>query len=84
MFLTTGIRVFTLSASITGEIDDPTMLCILPDLPNPDINGDGNVDTIDLAFFLAYWVTLAAIADLDRNGVVGAPNLSIVLSGWTH
>jgi hypothetical protein len=57
MFLTSGIRASTLSASITGGFNDPTRLCILrdlPDLPNPDINGDGNVDLIDRAFILAY------------------------------
>jgi hypothetical protein len=81
--LTNGIKVFARSASIAGEIDDPSRLCILPDLPNPDINGDGNVNAIDLSYVLAYWGTSTPIADLDRNGVVGASDLTIVLGGWT-
>jgi hypothetical protein len=81
--LTNGIKVVTRSAAIAGEIDDPSMVCIVPDLPNPDINGDGNVNAIDLSFVLTYWGTDSPMADLDWDGIVGASDLSIVLGGWT-
>lgn len=47
-----------------------------------DINRDGFVDGVDLAFVLANWGLATSIADLDKDGVVGAGDLAIVLSAW--
>lgn len=80
--ITGGLRVYTMNANIEGTVDDPSNVCEVPDLPNPDINDDGKVNAIDLAYVLTYWGTATAIADLNRDGVVDAVDLGIVLSGW--
>jgi hypothetical protein len=72
--LTNGIRVVTRNALIQGTVVDT---------PDPDVNGDGLVNGIDLAFILTYWGSSAPIADLNDDGVVGAADLTIVLGGWT-
>ena len=81
--LTNGIKVVTRNALIQGTVDDPANICVVPDLPDPDVNGDGHVNGIDLAFILTYWGTNAPIADLDDDGTVGGGDLAFVLSGWT-
>ena len=48
-----------------------------------DMNGDGHVNGIDLAFILAYWGTSTPIADLNDDGIVGGFDLALVLNGWT-
>lgn len=83
ILFTNGIKVITRGATILGQVDDPSNICVLPDVPNPDINGDGNVNAIDLSFVLTYWGTDSPMADLDWDGIVGASDLSIVLGGWT-
>jgi hypothetical protein len=80
--ITDGRTIYTLNAIIEGTVDDPSNICEAPDLPSPDINGDGRVNAIDLAYVLTYWNTPTAIADLDRDGTVGATDLAIVLSAW--
>jgi hypothetical protein len=81
--LTNGRKVITRGATILGQVDDPSNICVLPDVPNPDINGDGSVNAIDLAFILTYWGSSAAAADLNDDGSVNAVDLGIVLGGWT-
>jgi hypothetical protein len=81
--LTNGIRVVTRNALIQGTVDDPSNICVVVDTPDPDVNGDGLVNGIDLAFILTYWGSSAPIADLNDDGVVGAADLTIVLGGWT-
>lgn len=81
--VTNGLRIYARNASILGSIDDPANLCIVPDLPDPDINGDGFVNAIDVAYVLTYWDTPTAVADLDRSGMVDAGDLAIILNGWT-
>lgn len=83
MLVTNGIRIVTRSAVIDGAIDDEGNLCIVPTKPNPDINGDGLVNGIDLAYVLTHWGTNTAFADVDRDGTVGASDLSLVLGGWS-
>jgi Dockerin type I domain len=56
---------------------------LLPALPDPDVNGDGFVNAIDLAFILTYWGTSAPIADLNDDGIVAGADMAIVLNGWT-
>ncbi len=81
--VTNGIKVVTRNALIQGTVDDMSNICVVPDAPNPDINGDGHVNAIDLSFILAYFGSSTPIADLDDDGIVGGADLSIVLSGWT-
>ena len=81
--LTNGIKVVTRNALIQGTVDDPANICVVPDVPDPDVNGDGFVNGIDLAFILTYWGTSAPIADLNDDGTVGGADMAIVLNGWT-
>jgi hypothetical protein len=81
--VTNGIKVVTRNALIQGTVDNPANICVVPDLPDPDVNGDGVVNGIDLAFVLTYWGTTAPIADLDDDGIVGGSDMAIVLNGWT-
>ncbi len=81
--LTNGVRVITRNALIEGTVDDPTNICVVIDAPDPDVNGDGAVNAIDLAFILTYWGSSAPIADLNDDGLVGGADLTIVLNGWT-
>ena len=81
--VTNGIRVITRNALIEGTVDEPSNICVVVDTPDPDVNGDGVVNGIDLAFILTYWGSSAPIADLNDDGIVGGADLTIVLSGWT-
>ena len=81
--ITNGIKVVTRNALIQGTVDDMANICVVPDVPDPDVNGDGSVNGIDLAFVLTYWGTTAPIADLDDDGIVGGADMAIVLNGWT-
>jgi hypothetical protein len=82
--VTNGIKVVTRNALIQGTVDDMSNICVVVDAPDPDVNGDGLVNGIDLAFILTYWGSSAPIADLDDDGIVGGADLTIVLSGWTN
>jgi hypothetical protein len=81
--LTNGVRVYAMTANIEGFVDDPANICVTPETPDPDINDDGFVNGIDLAFVLTYWNSATAFADLDRDGMVGGGDLAIILNGWT-
>jgi hypothetical protein len=81
--LTNGIKVVTRNALIQGTVDDPSNICVVPDAPDADINGDGFVNGIDLAFILTYWGSSTPIADLDADGLVGGTDLAILLGAWT-
>jgi hypothetical protein len=81
--LTNGIKIVTRNALIQGTVDDIANICVVIDTPDPDMNGDGHVNGIDLAFILAYWGTSAPIADLNDDGIVGGFDLALVLNGWT-
>lgn len=47
-----------------------------------DINGDGNIDILDLSTLLSNWGTSNASSDLNGDGVVGILDLSTLLSKW--
>ena len=81
--LTNGIKIVTRNALIQGTVDDIANICVVIDTPDPDMNGDGHVNGIDLAFILAYWGTSTPIADLNDDGIVGGFDLALVLNGWT-
>lgn len=52
-----------------------------------DVNGDGAVNSSDLASLLANWATDAPVGtadgDLDGDGDVDASDLAMLLAGWT-
>ena len=58
----------------------------VPDICPPgglgDINLDGFIDGVDLAFVLADWGLAKSPADLSGNGTVGAEDLAILLGAW--
>ena len=81
--LTNGLKVVTRNALILGAVDDPANICVVPEAPDADINGDGFVNGIDLAFVLTYWGSNTPIADLDDDGLVGGSDLAILLGAWT-
>ncbi len=81
--ITNGIKVVARNALIQGTVDNPANICVVPDVPDPDANGDGHVNGIDLAFVLTYWGTTAPIADLNDDGLVAGADMAIVLNGWT-
>ncbi len=83
MLLTNDITIVTQEAMIDGTIDDRASVCVVVEAPDPDINGDGHVNGIDLAFVLTYWGASGTVADLDNDGLVGGADLAILLSGWT-
>jgi hypothetical protein len=72
-----------------GDFDlEPGFLCIeVDDVPLPgDVNRDGRVNGIDLAYVIASWGPCngqSCIADLDGNGTVNPLDLGAVLAGWT-
>lgn len=49
-----------------------------------NLNGDGVVDSADLALMLGSWgpAPAGAVADLNMNGFVGSDDLSILLGSW--
>ncbi len=63
---------------------DPGFLCIeADDLGVPgDINGDGIVNGIDLAYILADWGTANPRSDLNSDGIVNGVDLGTLLSEW--
>ena len=75
----------TLSASSTTV--EPGFLCIEADDLGilGDLNYDGHVNGIDLAFVLNTWGicgTGTCVADIDRTGIVDGVDLAIVLGNW--
>lgn len=55
-----------------------------PPTANPaDINGDGQVNGIDLTALLGAWGTSAPAADIDDNGTVDGFDLAQLLAAWT-
>ncbi len=59
------------------------LICFIPE----DLNGDGNVDIVDLLALLGAWGACkspsSCLADLDHSGAVGISDLLALLSAWT-
>ena len=66
---------------------EPGFLCIEADDLGilGDLNHDGHVNGIDLAFVLNTWGicgTGTCVADINRDGIVNGIDLAIVLGNW--
>ncbi len=49
----------------------------------PDLDGDGDVDSADLAILLAAWGACSGCpADFDGSGVVDSADLAVLLAAW--
>ncbi|MEY3143158.1 MAG: hypothetical protein RLY21_1651 [Planctomycetota bacterium] len=86
--LTSTVRVRFVTADVGNNstteagVDEFTLtkfLCEAPPCP-ADVNGDGSVDSSDLAALLGSWG--GAKNDIDGDGVVGSSDLAAVLSSW--
>jgi hypothetical protein len=49
--------------------------------PSPDFNGDGAVDSLDLAILMSAWGASGS-ADRDGDGAVGTADLGLLLCAW--
>jgi hypothetical protein len=69
----TGTASLTLSLAASGVRQ-----------PHPaDINGDGSVDSADLAVVLGAWGSDLVAADVNRDGTVDSVDLAIVIGAWS-
>ena len=50
--------------------------------PSPDINGDGIVNSLDIAILLAHMGQNYPPADLNHDGIVNSLDYSILVSQW--
>lgn len=48
-----------------------------------DMNGDGSVNSQDLALLLSAWGGTGGPADMNRDGIVNSADLAIMLSRWS-
>jgi hypothetical protein len=48
-----------------------------------DLDGNGRVDSADLAIVLAAWGTSQELPDIDADGIVGPLDLGGILAAWT-
>jgi hypothetical protein len=63
---------------------DLGIVSVVGPLPDPDLDGNGRVDAIDLGLVLLEWGdTGRNAADLDRNGTIGSGDLARVLVAWS-
>ena len=64
---------------------ESALLAVAPFEPNPDVNGDGDVNQTDLAIVLYSWGPCGQCpADIDRNLIVDGVDLAHVLAGWSR
>jgi mannan endo-1,4-beta-mannosidase len=78
----------TKNASATDSVISLDKVDVIESTPSStalvgDINGDGHVNTLDLAILLTHDGQSYAPADLSHDGTVGAADLAILLSRWT-
>lgn len=74
------IRLRTTSAKVALSID--LVQAVRVPAGGSDVNGDGAIDSLDLALLLGAWGTGGSAADIDRDGIVGSSDLSLLLNAW--
>ncbi len=81
---TCGSEYFVRMAAIGGQSGSGTLhiSSSLPACPPcPDVNGDNQVDGVDLSAVLAGWGQ-GASGDVDGDGSVNGTDLTAILAGW--
>ena len=81
---TGGCRIYTRSAQIEGEVDNPEDIVVISNCPG-DIDANGTVDSADLGLLLAAWYsdgTMVEGTDINEDGLVNAADLGLLLSLW--
>jgi formylglycine-generating enzyme required for sulfatase activity len=71
------------NASLLQAIANPQGIAAVT--PPSDLNGDGQVDAIDVALMLGSWgepCTQSPCADLNGDGIVSAADLALQLGAW--
>ena len=72
------------SGSATHPAVSESVHILPPAARNPDINGDGRVDFIDLNTLLAGWRKHNHPADIDNSGIVDFNDLAMLLDAWNR
>lgn len=83
--LATAIDIDAANPNFVGKLGAGRLdaLAAVMAIPSADLNGDGTVNSADLAILLGVWGRCAGCpADLDRDGAVGSSDLSILLGSW--
>lgn len=75
------VRISNFSGMQSPEID--AIADVSPQSQIGDINGDGQINGMDLGLLLAAWGSANPLADLDHDGIVGGGDLGLLLVGWT-
>jgi hypothetical protein len=66
-----------------GNVSTAASLTTTTLTPKPgDINGDNQINAIDLSLLLNAWATNNAASDINHDGTVNVLDLSVVLSHW--
>ncbi len=79
--ITGACQVYYRTLDNQGSVDTPTNLIPLNACPW-DINGDGEVDSIDLANLLGSWTSNDPIGDLNNDGIINGFDLGLILGAW--
>ncbi|MCH2161079.1 MAG: hypothetical protein MK085_04315 [Phycisphaerales bacterium] len=79
---TNGCTIYTRSATIHGEVDDPDSIVIVEDTPPclGDLTGDGEVNGADLGLMIAMWGT--PDGDLTGDGMTNGADLGLLIASW--
>lgn len=78
-----ALQSFDVVAAEIHELDLTSILGLGPVPCIADLDGDGFVGALDLAFLLGSWgPNPGSIADLDGDGIVGASDQAIILGSW--
>ncbi len=67
-----GTSVLNISVNAAG----------IPSYVLGDMNGDGHVTGLDLAYLLSAWGTADPTADINHDGIVGGADMAAMLSNW--
>jgi hypothetical protein len=80
--MTNGCPIYARSATINGTVDEPGNIIIVKNGCVGDLDGNGFVNGVDLAYVLGAWGTDDPAADLDHNGIVSGADLALLLGAW--
>lgn len=78
-----GLYMYWSGPGISTATVPPERLFSGGTIERADLNGDGVVNSQDLAMLLSAWGTSNPAADIDQDGSVGSTDLAQLLSRWT-